>query len=97
MVTVAFRCLLYTSTVYEYKKKPKSDNCICYVWDETRGKRGANEIGSCLLKYLEERSAKNTSGELEFVFYSDNCIGQQKNRFIITMFMYAVTKCNISQ
>lgn len=86
---------VFNFTVYECKKKPKSDNCICYVWDETRGKRGANEIGSCLLKYLEERSSKNTSGELEFVFYSDNCIGQQKNRFIITMFMYAVTKCNI--
>lgn len=82
-------------TVYEMRPE-NQDQCYCYVWDETQGRRGANEIGSCLLKYIEEVSTSNPDGAVEIVFYSDNCVGQQKNRYILTMYIYALmTNTNI--
>ena len=37
-------------TIYDIQKK----TCRCYVWDESHGHRGANEISSCILRYLEK-------------------------------------------
>ena len=48
-----------------------------YLWHEGEGKRGSVEIGSCLLHYLREQAEKAESDNLEIVFYSDNCGGQQ--------------------
>lgn len=80
-------------TIYEMKGNANLDECFCYVWDETNGNRGANEIGSCLLRYIEHTS-KNRSecDNLELVFFSDNCAGQQKNKYIISLYMYALKK-----
>lgn len=67
----------------------------CYVWDETEGNRGANEIGSCVLSYLEslrEKANNNNSKVLDIIFYSDNCCGQQKNRFMMSMYLFAVKR-----
>lgn len=35
-------------------------------------------------------------GKVEFVFYSDNCGGQNKNRYILTMFVTAAMKFNVT-
>lgn len=40
-------------TVYEMRQKEQDDQFYCYVLDKTQGQRGANEIGSCLLKFIE--------------------------------------------
>ncbi|XP_073999030.1 uncharacterized protein [Rhodnius prolixus] len=79
-------------TVYEINQNNKGDQCYCYIWDETQGHRGANEIGSCLLNYIEERSKSVPEEDIDFVLYSDNCVGQQKNRFILSMYIYALLK-----
>lgn len=39
---------VYNFTVYE----TSSRNGYCYAWSEDKAKRGANEIASCLWKYL---------------------------------------------
>lgn len=65
------------------------DYCECYVWSEIDGLRGANEIGSCVLLYLKNKSEALNDECLEITFYSDNCCGQQKNQFIFSMYMYA--------
>ena len=39
----------YNFTIYE----AASHNGYCYIWDETEGKRGANEIATCLLQYIK--------------------------------------------
>lgn len=83
---------VFNFTVYEMSRKKQDDQCYCYVWDETQGQRGANEIGSCLLKFLDEKSKGNPDGEIEVVLYSYNCVGQQQNRFILTMYVYALIK-----
>lgn len=63
-----------------------------YFWDETQGQRGANEIGSCILNYLESLNAKHEGKAIHVTFYSDNCCGQNKNKYITTLYSYAVYK-----
>lgn len=67
----------------------KIDSTECYFWNEVEGQKGANEIGSCVLKFLEKKSA-SSSEQLNIIFYSDNCCGQQKNQFVFSMYIYAV-------
>lgn len=67
----------------------------CYMWHEGEGKRGAVEIGTCLLHYLKEKAAACNTDDLEIVFYSDNCAGQQKNKFVIAAYLYAVANYKI--
>ncbi|KAL1490215.1 hypothetical protein ABEB36_012945 [Hypothenemus hampei] len=73
----------------------KSGKVECFFWHEAHGGRGANEIGTCVLKYLQETAESVNTEELEVIFYSDNCCGQQKNRFLFGMYMHAVAKLKI--
>lgn len=57
-----------------------NDSTCCYIWHEGAGGKGATEVGTCILKYLEDKSIKLDNEELEIVLYSDNCGAQQKNR-----------------
>lgn len=68
------------------------NDVYCYFWDETQGQRGANEIGSCVLDYLEVLNAKHEGKAIHVTFYSDNCCGQNKNKYIISLYSYAVYK-----
>ncbi|CAG9793806.1 unnamed protein product [Diatraea saccharalis] len=90
-------------SIFYYKRKLSAFNftifnmgqkkAVCYIWDETIAKRGANEVGSCLLDYIENCS---TQGAEEFRFWSDNCAGQNRNRFVFAMFLFAAKKFNVS-
>ena len=60
----------------------------CFVWNEAIASRGACEIASCLLSYLQDLSRR---GE-KVIMYSDNCTGQNKNRYFVTMLWYALQK-----
>lgn len=51
------------------------------VWDETTAKRGAEEICSCILKYLSVSQIR--AEELHII--TDNCRGQNKNWTFISM------------
>lgn len=62
----------------------------CYVWHEGLANCGPNEIGSCLYKYL----AGNAHGN-PIIFYSDDYTGQNKNGYIVSLFMYMVENYNI--
>ncbi|KAL0882683.1 hypothetical protein ABMA27_001109 [Loxostege sticticalis] len=70
----------------------KSGAVDCYVWHEVESKRGAIEIGSCVLKYIEnlKQKADEIGQKLDIIFYSDNCCGQNKNHYIIGLYMYIV-------
>lgn len=71
-----------------------TNDVSCYIWHEGAAKRGANEIGSCVWNYLEEldENALNKNKVLDIIFYTDNCAGQNKNKFLFTLYAYAVTK-----
>jgi hypothetical protein len=76
----------YNFTLYELQSKQG----FCFVWNESDGMRGANEIGSCLWRYLTQiQSGKPV------VLYADNCFGQNKNKYITSLLMYAVQVLDI--
>lgn len=74
---------VFNFTIYDIK----TNKCQCFVWDEANGRRGVNELGTCVLQYIKNLS---TTEDAEIIFYSDNCAGQQKNKFMIAMYLYAV-------
>lgn len=57
-----------------------------YIWDETEGGRGANDIGSALLDYLRKLPATVT----HVTSFSDTCGGQNRNQFICAVMLYAI-------
>ena len=74
-------------TIYNIKK----NHCECFLWDETNGNRGANEIGTWVLTYIRKLCEENKGENIKIIFYSDNCSGQQKNKFMIALYLFAVT------
>ena len=62
----------YNFSIYDFGTK----NGICYLWDQTRSKRGANECGSCLYDYV----ARLPSTTKELVIWADTCGGQNRNK-----------------
>ncbi|XP_050548363.1 uncharacterized protein LOC126910004 [Daktulosphaira vitifoliae] len=67
----------------------------CYFWDETEGSRRAVEIGTCILAYIETQIEKDPEKEIDLIFYSDNCGGQQKNKYILSIYAYAVINLKV--
>lgn len=84
----------FNFTVCELQQKGLG-NVHSYFWHEGEGNRGSNEIGSCLLKFIKDIAERNSSDDCEIVLYSDNCGGQNKNKNIITTYLYAVANYNI--
>ena len=55
----------------------------CLLWDESLAKRGSNEIGSSLMKYIKIHQY------LENVFLiSDACGGQIRNQYVTLLCLY---------
>ena len=57
------------------------------LWDESITGRGGNEISSALLKCL---TLQANSLKRNLVIWSDNCIGQNKNKMLLFLFIYLV-------
>lgn len=79
----------YNFTIYNLASR---DAC-CYMWYECIGKRGSSEVGSCLLLFIEKHVQK---GIKEFSFYSDNCPGQNRNKFLMSFYNYAAQRYNVT-
>lgn len=75
----------YNFTIYDLKTK----DVECYFWHEQQGNRGANEIGTCVYDYIVSMCTR-VNEDVDLIFYSDNCTGQQKNKFFISMYLHAV-------
>ncbi|CAG9773458.1 unnamed protein product [Ceutorhynchus assimilis] len=67
------RYAVYNLTFYESGTR----NVECFLWEESQGKKGANEVCSIVIKYLESVDARG--GITEILLYCDNCSGQNKN------------------
>lgn len=59
----------------------------CYLWDETIGKTGSNEISSFVYDFIKK--AVEREARKEFIFYSDSCGGQNRNRTVFAMYSKA--------
>lgn len=73
----------YNFTVFE---QAQPNDAHCFLWSEVDGKRGSNEIGSCLLQYLQ--SLPDMVGEVSL--FSDTCGGQNRNQNVAAILLYAV-------
>lgn len=58
----------------------------CFVWNQSEGNRNPNKIATCLFKFLK---IVKEQGIKEVVLYSDNCGGQNRNRYVYSMWEYA--------
>lgn len=67
---------VYNLTIYNLGNQ----DVLCDLWDETQGKRGANEISSCIYNYILQH---NNIKEVKMM--SDGCGGQQKNSIFAEM------------
>jgi len=74
----------------------KSGEGTCYLWNETIANRGANEIDKCLLDFIRNEFNGNENNLADKIFYSDNCSGQNKNKFIACLFYYSSLVLNIN-
>ena len=68
-----------------------NNKSMMFFWDETVGKRGAAEVSSCILKYIEIHFTPLKPGEARvLIFWSDRCIGQNNNWQMIALMQYLV-------
>ena len=77
----------YNLTTYEQNTRAGT----CYLWPETAGKRGASEIGTCLMKTLLSLPKSTTHVSL----FSDCCGGQNRNRYMSACLSYVVRTSHI--
>lgn len=59
-----------------------------YMYDETTGKKGCNEVISFIQHYLENFLRKNATS---LYIFSDNCSAQNKNN-VIVQYLYTLVK-----
>lgn len=78
----------YNFTVFNLASK----DSFCYMWYESIAKRGSSEIGSCLILFIENQIPK---GIKEFSFYSDNCPGQNRNKYLFSLYNHLCQKHQI--
>lgn len=79
---------VFNFTLFNIPEKKGS----CYIWHEGEAKRGANEISTCVFNYI-----KTFGIGKDIIFFSDDCSSQNKNRFLISMYLYAVEYLNVPQ
>lgn len=78
----------YNFTVYDVG----NNKGFCYTWHEQISGRGPHEVASCLLDFIKLHATK---GIKRFIFYSDNCGGQNRNRFLFSMFNCAANSLKV--
>ena len=72
----------YNLTVYNLISKHANN----YIWNETEGKRGSSEIGTCLYQFINAQHLNIT----HFIFFSDSCGGQNRNIYVSSLFHHIV-------
>uniref|UniRef100_A0A6P7FAA9 Uncharacterized protein LOC114326298 n=1 Tax=Diabrotica virgifera virgifera TaxID=50390 RepID=A0A6P7FAA9_DIAVI len=78
---------VYNFTFYESTTRKGH----CYYWNESLGKRGANEIATCLVSYMKKIDDRGTITKL--LLYCDSCPGQNKNRTVLASLHYNLMSC----
>ena len=74
---------VYNLTFYNMS----SQEMPCFTWPEYVSARGSNRIAPYLQHYIQVHA---NQGKAAFCFISDNCAGQNHNRFVAAMFLYCM-------
>ncbi|KAE8751014.1 hypothetical protein FOCC_FOCC002099 [Frankliniella occidentalis] len=78
----------YSRQLYAYNLTiVQGQTTFCYMWAEHEGKRGANEIASCIFHYITTEMGENVT---ELTLFSDCCSGQNRNSIICSMLLTAL-------
>lgn len=64
---------------------------FCFIWSETDGKRGANEIATILQMYIDIVDSRKTVKHL--ILYCDSCPGRNKNRTVLAVIHNSLSRC----
>ncbi|KAK3925611.1 30S ribosomal protein S12 [Frankliniella fusca] len=74
---------VYNLTVYNCSTK----SAVNYMWSEVEAGRGANEIASCVTRYINEEVAEPVT---HLTMFSDTCSGQNKNSHMCASLVSAI-------
>lgn len=72
---------VYNETTYDVKTKEG----VCRVWPESEGKRGANEVATCIHNNIKSYPNAETVS-----MYSDSCGGENRNSIFSIMCLHTV-------
>ncbi|XP_041982815.1 uncharacterized protein LOC121739498 isoform X3 [Aricia agestis] len=75
------RLNVYNCTVYEIVSKTGH----CYLWNESLGGKGCDEVGTCILRFLKDYCIGK-----HVIFYTDNCSAQNKNKYLMSLYHYSI-------
>ena len=78
---------VFNFTILEQNSK----NGFCYVWDESNGRRGASEVGTCLNNYIQSLPQEVKT----LTLFSDCCGGQNRNQFTALALLHAVNTTHV--
>nr|CAH7712759.1 unnamed protein product [Callosobruchus chinensis] len=85
------RLINFNLTIYNLGTK----DCYCYTWHEGISKRGANEISTCVYKFLLQC---DTQGVKTVSLFADGCPAQNKNSVMAAMLLHLINNSsNISE
>ena len=66
------------------------------IWTEADGKRGCEEIGSCLLAFVEDAGLGSGDRPCHLITWCDSCAGQNKNFFLLCLWQFLILTKNFS-
>jgi hypothetical protein len=87
-------CLYYSRKLNNYNLTVYSlgtGDAHCYLWNETVANRGSCEVASCVFNFFKTLFKDNIR---TITTYSDNCSGQNRNRYFVSMMWYALKLLN---
>lgn len=74
----------YGLTIQAQPKNSSKCKLNTYMWDQTQGRKTANEIASCLYQYLQNLPPNITS----VIIYSTSCNGESRRKNLCKMFLH---------
>lgn len=74
---------MYNLTVYEQANPNEADR---FSWVATEGRRGSNEIGTVILKWIGTLA----EDAIEISLFSDSCPRQNRNQFLAVLLLHNV-------
>ena len=64
------------------------------MWPDFEAKRGSNEVAACLSKYIEKKAV---SGYKTIDMFTDNCQGQNRNKFFAYMLTFMNSRLDLDK
>lgn len=85
---------LYTLNLTVFETYQGRNSARCFLWDESKARRGSQEIGSCILQNLRSLLTEQSFSKVRTVnLYSDRCGGQNHNITMCMTISFFIEEC----